>query len=641
MPAGQPEGQQGGGRAPSLSDSPRVAALVPVDGAAEGSRLSRTVSDSELISASSRPMQDGDHCQTKARTLTSLAGCGRMLAAFAACVPCVLLLLTYHGCVPSENSYRWSDHTLQRAKGYMEQIRWDLKHVQNLKTNMEYLRRSKEDEERRRCQEIPPGELFAYQETEVDRVSSHIDALKRELLNLPSDLNPIETAPAVLNTTVLTCDWLNRNHTLFDHTKGSEGQRGCHMRVEYGKASKALGVPLHRVDSDLESFGCFDADGEPQGCHRLVTMKVNRLRMKAGCASRNVMDWGWCGRFPGSHLVVRTPVDYDYYAAHGCTTVNDALADLWTWLVWLIKQFGPVLSALGLSSRLQRKALSEFQSYATERFDSVEETVDEMRAGHINRVSLSLNILEQSDGLPRLQLRTMWEKDLDTELITDKETRTQFMARAREAGQFEEDPFLMDQDYIGPFLRSLESGDEKPADRVGQVVNLFGNQISAACSSNFIVKDIRGRDSVQEIRYVFGITYEKPQRTEQSEHVQKVRVLLIREDSLWELEDMDSCDEVELQSDSDHHKMRFKHLQLLAKHWKWSQRWKKFKKEQQESRNSPELSRTTTMSPQAFKKTLEDDLKNKTASVPYVGSLQLCVESAQVSALRHYNLRKQ
>jgi hypothetical protein len=206
-------------------------------------------------------------------------------------------------------------------------------------------------------------------------------------------------------------------------------------------------------------------------------------------------------------------------------------------------------------------------------------------------------------------------------------------------GRFEKDPFLMDQDYIGPFLRSLESGGEKPADRVGQVVNLFGNQISAACSSNFIVKDIRGRDSVEEIRYVFGITYEKPQRTEQSEHVQKVRVLLIREDSLWELEEMDSCDEVELQSDSDHHKMRFAHLQLLAKHWKWAKRWGKFKKEQQESPNSAELSRTTTMSPQAFKQKLEDDLKNKTAAVPYVGSLQLCVESAQVSPQRHYNLR--
>ena len=95
-------------------------------------------------------MQDGDYCQPKARTLISLASCGRMLTAFAAFVPCVLLLLTYHGCVPSENSYRWSDHTLQRAKGYIEQIRWDLKHVQNLKTNMEYLRRSKEDEERQR-----------------------------------------------------------------------------------------------------------------------------------------------------------------------------------------------------------------------------------------------------------------------------------------------------------------------------------------------------------------------------------------------------------------------------------------------------------------------------------------------------------
>ena len=132
---------------------------------------------------------------------------------------------------------------------------------------------------------------------------------------------------------------------------------------------------------------------------------------------------------------------------------------------------------------------------------------------------------------------------------------------------------------------------------------------------------------MEEVPYVFGITYEKSQPTEDSEHVQKVRVLLIREESLWKIERMDSCDDVELQSNSGHHKMRFRHLKLLAKHWKWSQHWKRFKKAEQQATDG-ELSNTTTRSHQAFKKELEERLDNHNLAVAYVGSLQLCVESA-------------
>jgi hypothetical protein len=71
------------------------------------------------------------------------------------------------------------------------------------------------------------------------------------------------------------------------------------------------------------------------------------------------------------------------------------------------------------------------------------------------------------------------------------------------------------------------------------------------------------------VPYVFGITFEKQKRTEQSEHVKKVRVLLMRESSLVELNTMKNITQVQLQSDSKHHAMRFHHLQKLATHWEW------------------------------------------------------------------------
>ena len=70
---------------------------------------------------------------------------------------------------------------------------------------------------------------------------------------------------------------------------------------------------------------------------------------------------------------------------------------------------------------------------------------------------------------------------------------------------------------------------------------------------------------------MFGITFEKQQRTEQSDHVKKVRVLLIREDSLLELQNK-TIRQVEFQSDTEHHKMRFEHLQLLKQHWEWKKK---------------------------------------------------------------------
>jgi hypothetical protein len=218
------------------------------------------------------------------------------------------------------------------------------------------------------------------------------------------------------------------------------------------------------------------------------------------------------------------------------------------------------LKKLQESSDEQQKSLTELQRRDEEREER----------GFINRVSLSLNILEPQPGRqkPKLKLRTLWEKDLDTDVITDKETREEFTKRAEEAGKQDDDPFLMD-----PVTQPGESspGQDAPQDWVGMIVNLFGNHISAACSNGFILQDVHGPKAVEEVPYVFGITFEKQERTEQSEHVKKVRVLLIRESSLLELKTK-TIEQVQLQSDSEHHEMRFRHLQKLATHWEWKKR---------------------------------------------------------------------
>ena len=201
---------------------------------------------------------------------------------------------------------------------------------------------------------------------------------------------------------------------------------------------------------------------------------------------------------------------------------------------------------------------------------------------------------------------------------------------------------------------------EAANDWVGMIVKLVINHISAA--TNFILQDINGPDKAKEVSYVFGITFEKQERTEQSEHVKKVRVLLIREEALNELENLD-IDEVKLQSYSDHHKMRFDHLKLLAKYWKWTKWsvpsqirprhcycfcWRNsscllrlcpslyvrviagtYKGLKKRASGSPsfsspspsELERTSTMSPQAALQRMQEP----SSKVPYCGSLKLCV----------------
>jgi hypothetical protein len=182
------------------------------DAGAEPSGIDNGIDDAAPVDlnrnrASSRPADSTKSAPRGAlHPRASLAAPYVMVAAVGIVLSLLMLvLLTYQGCVPSENSSQWSDTTLERAKGYAQHIRADLQHVQNLKTNMEYLRRSKEDEESRLRQERPAGQLFTYQEEEVKKTSMHIEGLKRELLNLPSKKSPVETAPAVRNTTVLTC----------------------------------------------------------------------------------------------------------------------------------------------------------------------------------------------------------------------------------------------------------------------------------------------------------------------------------------------------------------------------------------------------------------------------------------------------
>eukprot|EP01046_Picozoa_sp_COSAG06_P020910 COSAG06_NODE_1550_length_9129_cov_4.644408_6_plen_656_part_00 len=509
------------------------------------------------------------------------------LGAGLALVALVLLGLVMHdGCVPSENADEWSSETLQAAKGYLGQLRMDVVHIQNLYTDMSYLQAHMEWEQGRRRQE--GMSMFAYQEEEINKTAAHIEMLRETLLQLPSEINK-GSAPAVKNATVLTCDWLNVNRTEFGlEPKGSDANRGCHVEIDYGQTSGS--AKNYRVDlGQTKSFGCFDADGIPQGCHRHVEIKINRLRMKAGCASRNILDWGWCGCLggaaiclPGSHLF--SDMDSEY-AEYGCTTLGDWGRDIilcfWSWATCYQLQFLFVNLGVGkmASSRLQKQAVAIFEK----RLKKLQESSDEQQKsltelqrrdeereerGFINRVSLSLNILEpQPDGKkPKLKLRTLWEKDLDTDVITDKETREEFTKRAKEAGERDDDPFLMD-----PVTQPGESspGQDAPQDWVGMIVNLFGNHISAACSNGFILQDVHGPTAVEEVPYVFGITFEKQKRTEQSEHVKKVRVLLMRESSLVELNTMKNITQVQLQSDSKHHAMRFHHLQKLATHWEW------------------------------------------------------------------------
>ena len=72
---------------------------------------------------------------------------------------------------------------------------------------------------------------------------------------------------------------------------------------------------------------------------------------------------------------------------------------------------------------------------------------------------------------------------------------------------------------------------------------------------------------------MFGLTFEELTGTaqQQAAHVRKVRVLLMREDSLDKISHLTlhkNGGEVELQSKSSHHEDRFNHLQEMARQWR-------------------------------------------------------------------------
>ena len=173
----------------------------------------------------------------------------------------------------------------------------DLHHAHRLKTSMEYLRESMSFEESRRRQEFVGGP-FAYQAEEVNRTSRHIEAIHQKLTRVK----------ATRSTTVLVCDWNDVNQTRFSEADGAS-KRGCHELIEYGarrrgSRSGAWGAasfasPPHYVNlGETEHFGCFDADGLPQGCHAYVTKKIERIIFRVGCASGDPRNWGWCGQYP-------------------------------------------------------------------------------------------------------------------------------------------------------------------------------------------------------------------------------------------------------------------------------------------------------------------------------------------------------
>ena len=97
------------------------------------------------------------------------------------------------------------------------------------------------------------------------------------------------------------------------------------------------------------------------------------------------------------------------------------------------------------------------------------------------------------------------------------------------------------------------------------------NAISSICDTNFVSSELG--QPVVEKAFVFGLTFEELPATakQQAAHVRKVRVLLMREDSLDEmsrltLEKNDGT--VELQSKGSYHEDRFDHLHKMASRWR-------------------------------------------------------------------------
>ena len=88
-----------------------------------------------------------------------------------------------------------------------------------------------------------------------------------------------------------------------------------------------------------------------------------------------------------------------------------------------------------------------------------------------------------------------------------------------------------------------------------------------------------------------------------ADHVKKIRVLLMREEKLQQLAAMSEA-QVRFQSESQHHKMRFQHLQLLAE----------LQQEELSRRGSSRSSSSSSQHPEEVP-----------AEQAYVGRLRLCV----------------
>lgn len=482
--------------------------------------------------------------------------------------PIVFMVLLYGGCEKSEQSAQWGEQQLRDVKTYLQEIRLDHEHVLKLKTDMDYLRRSMQQEEMacleraatisRSCSQRETeasavfnctaqeySNLFTFQVHEIKRASAHVERLKERLLKIPSATasrtDDIAFAPAVLPRTVLTCDWNDEEKIVFvdqpdaDDLSDSErqGLRGCHVKIgstsSLARSAARKSAPHRIVDEtdQADRFGCFTANREPQGCHMYVKRKVDRLRFKAGCAS-GIGEWGWCGRTPLSFLLPES-IRVDDYDVHGCTTLDDA----WAWIYDFFWSWGAFISFAIYTLR----QLSSSCTWAWGKLKDMEEilnntqddvlyvkAVESGRAGDTHRVSLSLNLVGEPDPhhSPRgsgekehkakLRLRTLRESDL-RQIVTNPDMRKNFTETARHTTC--DSPFLQD--------RHTKHGEMR-----NQMVNLFSNHLSSINASNYLLEDL-GEQDIISTTYVFGITYEvTDDKSAKDDHVKKVRVLIIR-----------------------------------------------------------------------------------------------------------------
>jgi hypothetical protein len=482
----------------------------------------------------------------------------------------------WHSCKAHQEAVHWSLDTLSSVRSTLKQIDAELDHVQALKTDMSYLREQQQREERRR-RRVLTEDIFAYQDAEVMRAADWIGVLKKRLRDV--DITAAAggeacaaageggaaagggtagkcdgRASAVHVDTVLSCDWLDATNQTFEWESPVatvERRRGCHVPV-----------PARRErEREQTTFGCFDDAGQPQGCHVYAKQKVAELLYTTGCATGNLVDWGWCGRWPWSSLWWGKEATHEA----GCTTLQDALIALWdscsgySYTVYTLGAGALSILVYG------RRSYREMTSVLTDVRQSSRRLLERQDGTHgqkfVERVSLQLNILgsaqgsqhagggtaspavDRGDTRPPLYLRTLWEKNLQ-EIIPDPRVRELFRAAA-DASTAEK-----------PFLCGGEAG---------LVKNLFMNAISAICSSNFVLQDFGLVCKVES--FIFGITFEEnwdPKPT--SDHVHKIRVLLIRESKLNDLSKLTE-EGVRFQSDSEHHKMRFRHLQDLGGAW--------------------------------------------------------------------------